>query len=180
MASFNFIQVFSLSTLFDGRVGATVVNGTKRYMMQNGYSEESVSMREAGPIVFRGVLKDGYENSATPTVNSIGVKLGDLQYGYAGNDADWIEKNIQYLRLAELRLSYSFDRKWIEKATRGIVTAASVFASGTDLFVITNYSGIDVVGNSNSASLGGTGGVGFDMMSIAAPRGFSFGLNVTF
>lgn len=171
---------FSLSTLFDGRVGATVVNGTKRYMMQNGYSEESVTMREAGPIVFRGVLKDGYENSATPTVNTIGVKIGDLQYGYSGNDADWIEKNIQYLRLAELRLSYSFDRKWIEKATRGIVTAASVFASGTDLFVITNYSGIDVVGNSNSASLGGTGGVGFDMMSIAAPRGFSFGLNVTF
>ncbi|MPN42354.1 hypothetical protein SDC9_189911 [bioreactor metagenome] len=61
-----------------------------------------------------------------------------------------------------------------------MVTAASVFAAGTDLFVLTNYSGIDVVGNSNSASLGGTGGVGFDMMSIAAPRGISFGVNLTF
>ena len=171
---------FSMSALLDGRVGATVVNGTKRWMMQKGYSQESIDMRNAGPKVFDGVLKDGLENSTTPTVNTIGVKLGDLQYGYAGGDANWIEKDINYIRMAELRLSYNVDRKWLSKASKGILSAASVFATGTDLFVITNYSGIDVVGNSNSAALGGTGGVGFDMMAIAAPRGLSFGVNITF
>lgn len=170
----------TLSALLDGRIGATVVNGTKRYMMQNGYSQESADQRNAAPVVFNGVLKDGNENSATPTVNSIAVKLGDLQYGYAGADPDWIEKDVQYLKLAELRLSYSFNRKWLEKATKGIISAASVYAAGSDLFIISNYSGIDVAGNSNSAALGGTGGVGFDMLAIAAPRGLSFGLNVTF
>ena len=44
----------------------------------------------------------------------------------------------------------------------------------------TNYSGIDVVGNTNSAALGGTGGVGQDYMAIAAPRRISFGISVTF
>jgi len=171
---------FSLSALFDGRLGATVVNGTKRLMMQNGYSQESVDMRNAGPKVFDGVLNDGLQNTATPTINTIAVKLGDIQYGYAGADPNWIEKDINYLRLAELRLAYNVDRKWLAKASKGILSAASVFATGTDLFVWTNYSGIDVVGNSNSAALGGTGGVGFDMMAIAAPRGLSFGVNITF
>ncbi len=170
----------SLSALLDGRIGATVVNGTKRYMMQYGYSWESVEMRERGPVVFNGVLKDGYENTTTPTTNSISVKYGDLATGYSGGDASWVEKNINYIKLAELRLTYNLNRKWLEKATKGLVSSANVFAAGSDLFVLTNYSGIDVVGNSNSASLGGTGGVGFDMFAIAAPRGISFGLNVTF
>jgi len=171
---------FSLSALLDGKLGTQVVNGTKRWMMQQGFSKESVKMREAGPVVFNGVLKDGLENSDNPTVNSIGVKLGDLQYGYAGNDYDWIEKGINYLRVQELRLNYNVNRKWLESVTKGIVSAASIYVMGTDLFVFTNYSGIDVVSNSNSASLGGTGGVGFDMMAIAAPRGLSFGINLTF
>lgn len=171
---------FSMSALLDGRLGATIVNGTKRWMMQYGFSQESADMRDAGPVVFNGVLKDGNENSPTPTTNNISLKVGDLQYGYSGYDPDWIEKDVQYLRLAELRFNYNLNRKWLEKISKGVVSAASVFASGSDLFVITNYSGIDVVGNSNSASLGGTGGIGFDMMSIAAPRGVSFGVNITF
>jgi hypothetical protein len=171
---------FSLSALLDGKVGAAVVNGTKRYMMQYGYSQESVELREAAPVVFTGVLRDGYENTDTPTLNTIGVKLGDLQYGYSGADPDWIEQNVNYMRLAELRFSYALNKNWLTKASRGVVSAASVFTTGSDLFVWTNYSGIDVVGNSNSAALGGTGGVGQDMMAIAAPRGVSFGINVTF
>jgi hypothetical protein len=171
---------FSLFALLDGRIGATVVNGTKRYMQQYGYSQESVIQREAAPVVFNGILKDGYEETATPTTNTIGVKLGDLQYGYSGADPDWIEQNINYLRLAEVRLSYNLDKKWLATSTNKLISSASVFATGSDLFVLTNYSGIDVVGNSNSAALGGTGGVGFDMMAIAAPRGLSFGLSVTF
>ncbi|MFA6335228.1 MAG: SusC/RagA family TonB-linked outer membrane protein [Bacteroidales bacterium] len=171
---------FSLSTLLDGRLGAQVVNGTKRYMMTYGYSEESITMREADPVVFNGVLKDGYQDSDNPTVNSISVKMGDLQYGYAGGDYDWIEKGVNYLRMQELRLSYNVNPKWLERKTKGLLSAVSVFAAGNDLFILTNYSGIDVVGNSNSASLGGTGGVGFDMMAIAAPRVLSFGLKLTF
>ncbi len=170
----------SLTTLLDGRIGATVVNGTKRYMQTYGYSQESVTQREAPPVVFDGVLKDTYENTPTPTINSIGVKLGDLQYGYAGQDPDWIEQNINYLKLAELRFSYAFNKEWLAKKTNKTVSAVTIFTSGSDLFIWTNYSGIDVAGNANSSALGGTGGAGFDMMSIASPRRISFGLSVTF
>jgi TonB-linked SusC/RagA family outer membrane protein len=170
----------SISALLDGRMGATIVNGTKRMMMENGYSQESVEMRKAGPVVFNGVLNDAYVETDNPTKNNIAVRLGDLQYGYSGGDEDWLETGVNYLRMAELRLNYAVNRKWLEKVSKGVISAASIFATGTDLFVWTNYSGIDVVGNSNSAALGGTGGVGFDMMAIAAPRGISFGVNITF
>ncbi len=179
-ASVNYKKIVSLTAMLDGRFGATVVNGTKRYMMQYGYSQESVTLRESDPVVFDGVLKDTYQDSATPTTNTIGVKLGDLQYGYAGQDPNWVEKNINYLRLAEVRLTYSISPEWLTKTTRKTISQASLFTSGSDLMVWTNYSGIDVVGNSNSAALGGTGGAGFDMMAIAAPRRISFGLSVTF
>jgi hypothetical protein len=179
LTSFKYKSV-SISALLDGRLGATVVNGTKRLMMTNGYSTESVEMRKAGPKVFNGVLNDGLQNTENPTPNNIAVKLGDLQYGFAGTDPNWIETGINYIRLGEVRLNYNVNRKWLERVSKGVLSAASVFATGTDLFVLTNYSGIDVVGNSNSAALGGTGGVGFDMMAIAAPRGLSFGVNITF
>jgi hypothetical protein len=55
-----------------------------------------------------------------------------------------------------------------------------VFLCGNDLFVWTNYSGIDAVGNTVSAALGGTGGEGMDIWSLPNPRGYSVGLQVTF
>jgi ferric enterobactin receptor len=82
--------------------------------------------------------------------------------------------------MSELRLSYSFDKKLLSKLTGNMVSALSVYAAGTDLFVLTNYSGIDVSGNGTSSAVGGTGGVGFDMLSLGAPRGLACGLNITF
>jgi len=170
----------SLSCLLNGKLGTEVVNGTKRIMMTNGSSLESVAQREMGAVIFEGVLKDGKEETANPNPNNIAVRLGDLSSGYAGVDPNWIEKDINYLNLSEIRLAYNFEKKLINKISGNLVSAFSVYLSGNDLFLLTNYSGIDPVGNATSSAVGGTGGVGFDMLSIGAPRGFSCGLNITF
>ena len=65
------------------------------------------------------------------------------------------------------------------KATR-IISIADVFISANDLFVWTNYSGIDAVGNTVSAAAGGTGGEGYDVWSLPSPRGISIGFSLTF
>jgi len=58
---------------------------------------------------------------------------------------------------------------------------ASVFVNGTDLFILTNYSGADPTAtNSNNASTQGIGGFGIDWFSTSIPRGFSAGLRVDF
>jgi hypothetical protein len=172
----------SFSCLMNGVLGTQVVDGTKRSMMSNGSSMESVTLRNGGAVVFKGVLNDGYQNSANPTKDNIAVNLGYLLTSgvYTGADPDWIEKNINYLNMSEVRLSYNFDKNLISRLTGNIVSAFSVFVAGTDMFLLTNYSGMDPVGNATSSAVGGTGGVGFDMLSIGAPRGYSVGLNITF
>lgn len=172
---------FQLSALFDGRIGATIVNGTKWLMWQYGLSEESVKYRESGSIYFNGVLQDGFEYTDTPTKNTIVFPIGVAgDVIYSGTNEDWIEKNVNYVRLQEVRFTYKVPRKWLQKVTKGTMTDASVFVAGNDLLTITNYSGFDVVGNSNSAALGGTGGVGFDVYSMPSPRTITFGLTLTF
>jgi TonB-linked SusC/RagA family outer membrane protein len=170
-----------LSAMFSGRYKATVVNGTKHYMMSEGLSWESVELRESDPVVFDGVLQDGNENTANPTKNNIAVDFNLFSSTYSGlytGDEDWIEKDINYLRLQELRLSYNLPSKWLAKTA--ILSQASVFVTGNDLAVWTNYSGIDAVGNTTSAAAGGTGGEGIDVWSLPSPRGYSIGLSVTF
>jgi len=173
---------FRLSAVFSGRLGATVVNGTMRDLMGTGSSWESVDLREnSTPVVFKGVLKDGLENTDHPTVNTIATDYSVFGTGtYTGTDEDWLETGVRYLRLQEIRLSYSVPSKWLQNATKNFVSAASLWVKGTDLFTWTNYSGIDVVCNSNSASLGGTGGVGIDLWGFPSPRGLAFGVNLTF
>ncbi len=169
---------FRLSAMFSGRYKATVVNGTKYYGMKRGTSWESVKMRERGPVIFDGVLEDGLENTDNPTINNISVTYDT--YGssiYGGGDEDWIEKNINYLRLRELRLSYNLPSKLL---SRTIFSKINVYVAGNDLLTWTNYSGVDAVGNSMSAAAGGTGGEGFDFFGIPNPRGYSFGLSISF
>jgi len=58
--------------------------------------------------------------------------------------------------------------------------AASVYVTGTDLFLITNYTGLDPIVNGNSAAVGGSGAVGIDFGNFPMPRGVNFGLRVGF
>lgn len=170
---------FRLSGLFAGRYNATVVNGTKRAMMSNGKSWESVELRERPPVVFTGVLRDGNENTKSPTINNISVDYN--AYGasiYAGNDEDWLEKNVNYLRLQEVRLSYRVPTSFV-KRTR-FISNVDLYVVGNDLLTWTNYSGVDAVGNTMSAAAGGTGGEGYDVWGLPMPRSFAVGFSVTF
>jgi hypothetical protein len=127
------------------------------------------------------VLYDGKQETANPTVNTIAVDM--VKYGayvYAGADEDWVQHKINYIRCQELRLAYNIPGKWLQKVTRNLIQSGMVYLSGNDLFTITNYTGIDVAGNTMSAAAGGTGGEGYDVWSLPNPRTYSFGLSVTF
>ena len=172
---------FQLSALLDAKCGASVINRTGMWMWSYGLSKESVRWRESGTIVFDGILDDEYMNTDNPTINTIAVPLGlGSETMYAGLIEDWIERNIYYLRLQEVRLTYKVPRQWLQKLTKGTLSDATLFVSGNDLIIFTNYTGLDVCGNAASAALGGTGGFGMDYFSIPSPRGITFGLTLTF
>ena len=172
---------WNLSALTSGKLGATVINGTYRQMLQQGTSWQSVTLRESGPVVFNGVIKDGKENTDNPTINNIAVTYGN--YGtttYSGLDPDWIERNINYIRLQEVRLGYTIPSTVLRNFSRGLISSASVFMTANDLFTWTNYSGVDAVGNTVAASAGGIGGEAYDVWSLPNPRGFTCGISLTF
>jgi hypothetical protein len=167
--------------MLSGKLNSMVVNGTKRYMMTNGLSWESVAAREQGPVVFKGVLKNGQENSDEPTVNTISVTYGNYSGTiYSGADPDWVEKNINYMRLQELRLAYTVPPKVLRKFMNGLISYATISVSANDIYTWTNYSGIDAVGNTVSAAAGGVGGEGYDTWAIPNPRGLTCGISLTF
>ena len=57
---------------------------------------------------------------------------------------------------------------------------ASVFVKGTDLLLITNYTGLDPIVNGNSAAVGGSGGVAIDFGNFPMPAGVNFGIRMDF
>ncbi|MNF15363.1 hypothetical protein D3C80_2179440 [compost metagenome] len=58
------------------------------------------------------------------------------------------------------------------------VKSLTLFASATDVFLLTNYTGLDPVVNGNSAAVGGSGSAGFDYGNFPLPRGYNFGLKL--
>ena len=118
-----------------------------------------------------GVLRDGKENTANPTRDTI-VVTPSIQTGfYSGMSEElFIEKDINWVRLRDVTLSYQLPER--------IARTASVFITGTDLFLLTNYSGLDPISNGTSASVGGSGGVGIDYGNFPIPRGLNFGLRL--
>jgi hypothetical protein len=78
------------------------------------------------------------------------------------------------VRLRDVQLSYAFPEGFL--GTRN----ASVFVKGTDLFLITNYTGLDPIVNGNTAAVGGSGAEGIDFGNFPMPRGLNFGFRMGF
>src|SRR5213083_1240694 len=163
----------SLDFLLDIRKGGDIFNATEHYLTSRGLSLETLDRDQ--PRVIAGVLRDGKENSATPTVNNI-VVIPSAQPVYYTNMSEelFIEKHINWLRLRDVTVRYEIPGGFLR------ARSASVYLTGTDLFVLTNYTGLDPIINGNTAAVGGSGAVGIDFGNLPMPRGVNFGLSVGF
>ncbi|MGH7650468.1 MAG: SusC/RagA family TonB-linked outer membrane protein [Gemmatimonadaceae bacterium] len=161
----------SLDFLLDMRRGGDVFNATQHYLTVRGLTPSTLNRND--PIVIPGVLRDGNENTANPTVNTI-VITPAAQTNYYTNMSEelFIEKNINWVRLQDITLRVGLPESFAKNA--------SVFITGTDLFIITNYTGLDPVVNGNTAAVGGSSGVGIDYGNFPIPRGLNFGINLGF
>ena len=163
----------SLDFLLDFRRGGDVFDATQHYLTTHGLAVSTLNRND--PLVVPGVLKDGKEGSANPTVNNI-VIVPAVQTGYYLNMSEelFIQKNVNWVRLRDIQLSYALPEGFL--GTRN----ASAFVKGTDLFLKTNYRGLDPIVNGNSAAVGGSGGTGIDYGNFPMPKGFNFGFRMGF
>lgn len=163
----------SVNFLLDIRRGGDVFNATEHYLTQRGLTTSTLD-RET-PRVVKGVLRDGKENTANPTPNNIAVTPSvQTNYYTLMSEELFIEKNINWIRLRDITLNYQLPERLTHART------ANIFVTATDLFMITNYTGLDPLTNSNTAGVGGSGGVGIDYGSLPIPRGLNVGLRLGF
>lgn len=85
----------------------------------------------------------------------------------------WAVEDASYLRLSNLSLGYTFDRKKLRKFN---VQSLRLYFTGSNLFVWTPYSGFDPEVSTKGNSL--TPGV--DYGAYPRNRSYVFGLNITF
>lgn len=170
---------FDLTFNIDFRKGGDVFNATEYFLYLTGYSTKTLD-RET-PRVIEGVFQDGFENTANPTKNTIAVTPMYNSAFYssttAATEEDFVE-NVNWIRLRDVTLAYTFPARLLPK--NQFIKTASVFFTGTDLIMITNYSGADPSVNANTASNRGFGGAGIDFGALSIPRGFNFGIAVKF
>ena len=162
-----------LSFLWDLKVGGDIYNGTDQLLTGIGKSVRTAN--RSTPIVINGVLSDGLQNSATPTKNTLEIiPQYSSSYYTTLPDEEFIQKNVNWFRLRDLTLSYSLPQKNFKniKGLKGL----SIFLTGSDLILITNYYGADPAVNANNPGTGGVGGYGLDLGSAPTPLGISFGL----
>jgi TonB-linked SusC/RagA family outer membrane protein len=161
----------TLDFLFDIRKGGDVFNATEHYLTVRGLATSTLDRNT--PRVIPGVLRDGKENSANPTPNTI-VVVPAVQTAYytSMSEEPFIEKNINWLRLRDITLSYALPER--------LGHNASAFVTATDVFLWTNYTGLDPIANGNDAAVGGSGAVGVDYGDFPIPRGINFGFRVSF
>ena len=168
---------WSLSFLWDLKVGGDVYNGTDQLLTYLGKSGRTAD--RGTPIIVNGVLNDIYKNTATPTINTISL-IPQYQSSYYTTmpDEEFIQKDVNWFRLRDITLSYMFTKNTMQHL-KGIKNL-SVFVTGSDLVLFTNYYGADPAVNANNPGTGGVGGYGLDLGSAPTPLGLSFGLRANF
>ncbi|HEY4062163.1 MAG TPA: SusC/RagA family TonB-linked outer membrane protein [Puia sp.] len=168
---------WSLSFLWDLKVGGDIYNGTDYFLTQLGRSSRTHDRMK--PIVVNGVLDDGYSNTAHPTKNNIVITPYYNSFYYTNlPDVEFVQHNVNWLQLRDVTLTYRMPDDFTRKfhGLKGL----SFFATGNDLILITNYAGADPAVNGNNPGTRGVGSYGMDFGSPANPIGASLGLRANF
>jgi len=168
----------ALSMQFDGRIGGDVVNVTGRGLWSSGMNPMMESYR-GRQVVWKGVVAAGtdangktiYEQNTKPIVMDANT-LNNYFYTVSSN---FLEDG-SYMRLQYVTLSYEFAK--LLKNVKGIENIKLSF-TGTNLFLITRYTGSDPQINANTSGAG-TGSAGIDNYAIPRTRGYALSLQVNF
>lgn len=175
---------FNLSFLLDLRLGGDIYNGTEYYLVSNGLSKKTLDRKS---VTINGIsnttgkeVSYTYEAGKTYTINGA-EKSGEYmiqQYwqNYCLNPYHFITKT-NWIRLRSISLSYDF-RNFLKH--QHIIKGLVATITGTNLFLITNYKGLDPEVSAAGSGTGGSGSSGIDYCGVPSTAGVSFGVNITF
>ncbi|RYY31423.1 MAG: SusC/RagA family TonB-linked outer membrane protein [Chitinophagaceae bacterium] len=169
---------WSLSFLWDLKVGGDIFNATEMLLTLNGKSKRTEDRMT--PRVIKGVLNDANANSDNPTQNTTVITpYYTTAYYTQMPEEEFVQKNVNWFRLRDLTLNYNFRTKNNQVFVKGI-KSLGLFLTASDLVLITNYRGADPAVNGVNAAASGVGGFGFDYASLPTPVAINIGLRAGF
>ena len=185
----------NLSFLFDFRIGGDIYNGTDYAMTINGMSKRSM---ERESITLNGAINTGtasnpvYEDKSFTyaadqdyVINGVktsGKKIIQDYYTtfYARESANFMT-NTNWLRLRSVSLSYDFRNELVKNAGLSkVVKGLTATVTGTNLWLLTNYKGMDPEASAAGSGIVGSSSVGIDFNGVPSTAGVAFGLNFKF
>ncbi|SHE90640.1 SusC/RagA family TonB-linked outer membrane protein [Dysgonomonas macrotermitis] len=156
---------WSLDAYFNFRYGCDIINSTKMSMesMYNFDNQSKATLRR---------WRAAYENAADAPSDLLPRALYRKGYNWLGSDR-YVEDG-SFLRFQSLTLKYTFDRNVIQKLG---VSAMNIYCTLYNLYVWTNYSGLDPEVSSRSSDLNK---IGYDESKAPRPKTAAIGINLTF
>ncbi|MCZ4408753.1 SusC/RagA family TonB-linked outer membrane protein [Cryomorphaceae bacterium 1068] len=159
---------WELTFLLDIRKGGDIYNGTRAVMTSLGTHEDTEDRNEE--IIFEGVFASG-ENAGQ--ANDVSVRKEDLyrSYGLVNVSEEFVEE-VNWVRMRDVSLTYNFSPAFLDKIG---IERASLSLTARNLFLITNYTGIDP----ETSLGGGSNAFGRDYFNNPNTRSYGFNLTVT-
>lgn len=156
-----------LSAMFNYSVGASVYNQSFYNVVGLG---DNLKKREdlLNQLSQQAVGSEAYKEVAT--------KLAFTER----NRSNYIEK-ADFLRLSSVSVGYDFS-SMVAKSTRNIVKKCKLVIAAQNVFLITNYSGIEpqVEGNGGNRKTRGIGSLSRDITNAPTPRTYTASLTLNF
>lgn len=173
---------FTLSFLLDIRQGGDVYNGTKGVLNNFGVGAETLDRNER--VIFPGVLGSTDSDGnivATTTPNNVEVFKGGTDggtnfysnYGFVNLTELTIEDG-GWVRMRDVSLSYNLPSSVLGKTP---FSAASITLNARNLFLITDYTGVDPETNLTGAS---SNVIGYDYFNNPNTKSYGVNVNLTF
>ncbi len=168
---------------FTYQIGGNIYNANAMYAMM-GNKDNSLGENRLGFISSTYKVYDVNENgdlqlvtdpTALDALNANAkYALNYSEYGIASSQ--FIE-DASYLRLQNLTLGYTLPKKWLNNIG---IKNFRVYFTGSNLFCLSNYSGLDPDVNTDTDGVDGFPTPNYDYNAYPKARTYTFGLNLTF
>lgn len=164
---------FSLGALLDWRQGGTIVSRTLAIASTSGALSSTLEGREGG-VIGDGVVNIGTNDNPNyvPNTTTISAQNYYGQYYDRDNEANALY-DASYLKLRELRLSYTLPQSLVQRLK---LTGVRVSLFGRNLAVVTENPHFDP---ELAAMQGRNFAFGVEDMSYPSSRSFGFSLQIT-
>jgi len=162
----------TFSFLIDLRIGGMMWNGTKATLYYFGSHADQVTREPDDIYIFPGVKQSDGSPNDIEVVKDINWYNKGEGSSFTGPGGPYVE-NTDWIRLREIALSYRFNRKILGD---GFVKQLELYISGKNLWLSTEYTGIDP----ETSLVGAFNAQGADFYNNPGVRQLTFGLRAGF